>query len=608
MLGCMQSSTKYLEFEFSIDFSDLAEPTNCQDADAIAKRLQDAIAPAMPGGVEVLVVGIGAVTIENDVALGTTQCGGSLAGQSYQGDYSTNVDYSQPSGVTTAVTFRVFKDCSDSCTSDQSVQSLYDTTFQSLEGYVDSGSMEQDILDSVNTSPAVPQLQHITVDEASMAPVGTYKDPRLEGEGALIEATSLTVEGELSISNFDTSSFDAAQEAEAMTYFQAALETSLEAGGLSYPVKVTDIVDGKIIYEILITADSSSDAEAAAASIETSLDTVATRTAIASNAETEATSAGSSITGSFSSVTIDSNTETATTEIPVAKVTVEGQFLTSETNFGAADEIYLEEAILQVLLDEGVISEGSKVEVTGYAGGLITYDVISYTDAASNVQAHADRIASDITQSSTYTQIATVAQSLPGSSIPSLLIFDSSHLSTAGLPHSLGWWPQWGTGESTNICENGGDIPSYMAQNQGQYFSDSKQECCEKWFPYALKDCVGPTSGGSTKEYIVPNWIDFHCEVKKEKDMEAYELADTFESAEDCCKKRFSFSYKKCCQQAGCAVSTETLYYPKDGKCVDGVEGEMESWEIAFAEDSVSKCCESNFWWNTKACETASRR
>jgi hypothetical protein len=147
-----------------------------------------------------------------------------------------------------------------------------------------------------------------------------------------------------------------------------------------------------------------------------------------------------------------------------------------------------------------------------------------------------------------------------------------------------------------------------MAQNQGQYFSDSKQECCEKWFPYALKDCVGPTSGGSTKEYIVPNWIDFHCEVKKEKDMEAYELADTFESAEDCCKKRFSFSYKKCCQKAGCTVSTETLYYPKDGKCVDGVEGEMESWEIAFAEDSVSKCCESNFWWNTKACETASRR
>jgi hypothetical protein len=548
--GCMQSSTKYLEFEFSINFNDLTEPTNCQDADAIAKRLQDAIAPAMSDGVEVLVVGIGGVTIENDVALGTTQCGGSLAGQGYQGDYSTNVDYSQPSGDTTLVTYRVFKDCSDSCTSDQSVQSLYDTTFQSLEGYVDSGSMEQDILDSVNTSPAVPQLQHITVDEVSMAPVGTYKDPRLEGEGALIEATSLTVEGELSISNFDTSSFDAAQEAEAMTYFQAALETSLEAGGLSYPVKVTDIVDGKIIYEILITADSSSDAEAAAASIETSLDTVATRNAIASNAETEATSAGSSISGSFSTVTIDSNTETAATEIPVAKVTVEGQFLTSETNFGSADETYLEEAIYQVLLDKGVISEGSKVEVTGYAGGLITYDVISYTDAASNVQAHAERIASDITQSSTYTQIATVAQSLPGSSITSLLIFDSSYLSTTGMPHSLGWWPQWDP-DSTNMCENGGDVPSFMARNQGLYFSDSKRKCCEQWFPYALKDCVGPTSGGSSKEYIVPNWIDLHCEVKKERDMEAYELADTFESAEDCCKKRFSFSYKAAVSRLG---------------------------------------------------------
>lgn len=73
--------------------------------------------------------------------------------------------------------------------------------------------------------------------------------------------------------------------------------------------------------------------------------------------------------------------------------------------------------------------------------------------------------------------------------------------------------------------------------------------------------------------------------------------ADTFESAEDCCKKRFSFSYKACCQHAGCTVSTETLYYPKSDKCVAGVEGDLETWEIAFAKDSVQECCESNFWW-----------
>ncbi|KAK1741031.1 hypothetical protein QTG54_008283 [Skeletonema marinoi] len=149
---------------------------------------------------------------------------------------------------------------------------------------------------------------------------------------------------------------------EAISYVQAALETTL---GLSYPVKVTDIVDGKIIYEILITADSSSDAVAAASSIETSLATDATRADIASNAVSEAS--GSPLASTFNAgFVIDANTETASTEIPVAKLTVEGQFLTSQAHFGSGDESYLEEAIYEVLLGKGVISGGDKVEVTGY--------------------------------------------------------------------------------------------------------------------------------------------------------------------------------------------------------------------------------------------------
>ena len=222
---------------------------------------------------------------------------------------------------------------------------------------------------------------------------GTYKDPRNEEEN-LIEASSLTVEGELSVTGFGSSSLDAAELTEAISYVQAALETTL---GLSYPVKVTDIVDGKIIYEILITADSSSDAVAAASSIETSLATDATRADIASNAVSEAS--GSPLASTFNAgFVIDANTETASTEIPVAKLTVEGQFLTSQAHFGSGDESYLEEAIYEVLLGKGVISGGDKVEVTGYDGGVITYEVISYSyvDAASNVKAQTDSIISQL--------------------------------------------------------------------------------------------------------------------------------------------------------------------------------------------------------------------
>jgi len=596
----LQSSPKVLEFEYTIDLNEFAEPTNCQDADAIAKRMQEAMAPAMPSGTTILVVGLGAVTIENDVAFGTTQCGGSLAGQSYQGSWSLGVDYTDPPGTTTYATFRVFRECTSSgCTDAQSVQTLYDTTYQSMLAYA-QGSMTQDIVNAAGISPAVKQLQFVVVDSTSMTSDGTYKDPRNEEEN-LIEASSLTVEGELSVTGFDSSSLDAAELTEAISYFQAALETTL---GLSYPVKVTDIVDGKIIYEILITADSSSDAVAAASSIETSLATDATRADIASNAVSEAS--GSPLASTFNAgFVIDANTETASTEIPVAKLTVEGQLATNQANFGSGDESYLEEAIYEVLLGKGVISGGDKVEVTGYvAGGVITYEVISYVDAASNVKAQTDSIISQLTQTSTTDQIAAAANSSPGCCTLTFNVLESIHLSTTGVP-TRGWWPDWNWGEST--CKTGGTVPAFMNLQYGQYFSNSKRECCEQWFPYDLKGCVGPTTGGSTKEFFLPNWTNLNddCYKKLERDMDAWELADSYGSLEECCEKRFPFNFAGCCSApglGGCSLSTKTLYYPKDGKCVGGSEGEMEGYQKTFAEDSVRECCDANFWWNKKKC------
>ncbi|KAK1744566.1 hypothetical protein QTG54_005099 [Skeletonema marinoi] len=585
---------------YTIDLNEFAEPTNCQDADAIAKRMQEAMAPAMPSGTTILVVGLGAVTIENDVAFGTTQCGGSLAGQSYQGSWSLGVDYTDPPGTTTYATFRVFRECTSSgCTDAQSVQTLYDTTYQSMLAYA-QGSMTQDIFNAAGTSPAVKQLQFVVVDSTSMTSDGTYKDPRNEEEN-LIEASSLTVEGELSVTGFDSSSLDAAELTEAISYFQAALETTL---GLSYPVKVTDIVDGKIIYEILITADSSSDAVAAASSIETSLATDATRADIASYAVSEASS--SPLASTFNAgFVIDANTETASTEIPVAKLTVEGQLATNQANFGSGDESYLEEAIYEVLLGKGVISGGDKVEVTGYVvGGVITYEVISYVDAASNVKAQTDSIISQLTQTSTTDQIAAAANSSPGCCTLTFNVLESIHLSTTGVP-TRGWWPDWNWGEST--CKTGGTVPAFMNLQYGQYFSNSKRECCEQWFPYDLKGCVGPTTGGSTKEFFLPNWTNLNddCYKKLERDMDAWELADSYGSLEECCEKRFPYNFAGCCSApglGGCSLSTKTLYYPKDGKCVGGSEGEMEGYQKTFAEDSVRECCNANFWWNKKQC------
>ena len=323
--GCKQNSPMVLEFEYTVDFVNFAEPTNCQDADAIAKRVQEAMAAGMPSGTTILVVGIGGITLENDVALGTTQCGGSLSGQGYQGDWSLDTNYN-PSTDTTTITFRVSTDCGSGCADTQSVQTLYDATLHDLDTYA-QGSMTQNIISAAGESPAIVQHQNadFAVDSSSFAYDGTYKDPRAEMEETVVEANLLSVEGELSISNFDTSSFGSTETDLAISFFQEAIETALASQGITTPVIVTGIEDGKITYEIPITADSSSDAAAEASSIESSLSSSATRTSIASEAVTLAS--GSFIQTAFSSgLTVDSNTETSTTDIPVAKVVVEGTF------------------------------------------------------------------------------------------------------------------------------------------------------------------------------------------------------------------------------------------------------------------------------------------
>jgi len=543
----------------------------------MAIRIQDATASAMPSDTTILVKGFAGLTIENDVASGTIQCGGQTVALEF-------------------ILVHAFVECSSSgCTDDASVQSLFDSTFQSLLNYA-KGSMTQDIVNAAGESPVVPQLEQIVVDGDTMALVENFKDPRTD-EDPLVYATSLTVEGELSV-----------------TGFQAALKTALESEGFYYlTTTVTSMVDEKIMYEIFITADSSSDAVAEASSIEASLAATVTRDAIVSNAFSEAS--GSSIESAFNSgYQIDANTETATTEIPVARITIEGtlSYLSPFPSSLVSDDPFMERAMYEVLVERGIIDEGSKIKVTGRDSDTssLTLEIYLYADAASNLQAKADSVIFEedffgCNPLSAQNCVLTDVKSIFERKGVTLFLFSIYHESTTGLP-SRGWWPNWEFGDNT--CKNGGKIPSYMNRNYGQYFSNSKRECCKLWFPYDVKGCVGPTIGGSTKEFFVPNWMDFNCAKKLEKEMDDWELNDTFESLEECCEKRFSYAYATCCSApglGGCSVSTETLYFPRDGKCVEGSEGEMEPYELSFAEKSVRKCCNSNFWWVTlrKCCE-----
>lgn len=596
----MAASPKEMQFEYTVDFMQVAEPENCQDADTMAKRVREGMAPGVPSGSSIEVVAIGGVTLSNDIAAGTTECGGSLAGQPYLGNWSQGTDHSEIPAETTTFTFRVTTVCSDtSCGSDSASQVLYDTTFNSLRSYA-SGPMNADILIEAAENPTVGALQYVILNSNSFAAAGSYTTNNpAEGE-SIVEATSLSVQGELVLDS--TPTFVSSDDKNlAMAFYQSAIEATLDSQGLltgSY-VEVIDITaDGKVEYIVHINSATSADATTASSSIQTAIgqslsniETIVQQEAATNQAVTAA------FGGNFG---IASNTETSSSEVTVAQVTVQGEFITQDLGFAASDEPFLEGAIYEVLLNKGAIPEGTEVEIIGYDGsGVIEYTITLYLDETSDLGAKTAELESDLTDTSTLTLIASTAASAPGSTLTSFAILAGVVTDTTGVPTGE-WYPDWTTGEDT--CINDGNAPGYMSDI---FMSSSKKECCDQWFSYNKK-CEGQTNdGGSTKIVYVPDWSDMTCQAKQEKDLAAWEETEAFDTLDDCCTKKLSYYYNQCC--AGeCQSSNDLVYYPKDGKCIGGSKKSLGPYEQLVSKDSAADCCENNYWWEKSKCCNAS--
>ena len=599
----MAASPKEMQFEYTVDFMQVAEPENCQDADTMAKRVREGMASGVPFGSSIEVVEIGAVTLSNDIAAGTTECGGSLAGQPYMGNWNLATDYSEIPTDTTTIKFRVTTVCSDtSCSSDSASQALYDTTFNSLQSYA-LGSMNLDILTEAAENPAVGALQFLVVDGSSVTAAGSFTTNNPEEGESIVEATSLSVQGELTLDSTPTFvSSDA--ETLASAFYESAIQATLDSQGLSTGVyvEVTGITDdGKVEYTVHINSATSADATTASSSIQTAIgqslsdiETTVQQEAATNQAVTDA------FGGSFG---VTSNTETSSSEVTVAQVTVQGELITQDLGFGNADESFLEDAIYQVLINKGAIQEGTEVEITGYDGsGVLQYTITMYLDESSDLGAQTTELESELTNASTLTLIASTAEALPGSTLTSFAILAGVVTDTAGVP-SGEWYPNWESGEET--CVNDGKAPGYMTDI---FMMSSKQECCEQWFSYATKTCVGSTDGeGSTKIVYVPDWSDMTCQAKQEKDLTAWEETEAFDTLDDCCTKRLPFNLGQCCSIApGCQSSNDVVYYPKDRKCIGGSKQSLGPYEQLVAKDSATDCCENNYWWEKSECCNAS--
>ena len=63
------------------------------------------------------------------------------------------------------------------------------------------------------------------------------------------------------------------------------------------------------------------------------------------------------------------------------------------------------------------------------------------------------------------------------------------------------YYPDW-SGSSTSTCLNDNKIPTYMLNDQSWYLFNTLQECCERHFNWALRDCLGTAEVGTDQLYV----------------------------------------------------------------------------------------------------------
>jgi hypothetical protein len=379
----------------------------------------------------------------------------------------------------------------------------------------------------------------------------------------VVSATSITTSGTLSVSGLTIGTADEMKEA--TSYFETAIVETLEAQGVlpsGATVTVTGFSDGQVLYEITLSAESTTDATQAVSQINSSLGQTSTLTAIKSTAIAEAT-ADTSGSLSLTSLTVSSNTAGTSTTSTVSKATTSGELTTSVSTTGLTsaqiDEVatFFEDSITEQLEAASALPEGSFVTVTGIMNGVVSYVITTYNDPATASSTIVSTIASiQSTISSSLTEIQTsvigysvgssVASTLSSLSVSSVTAGETTGIaSTGSLATALssmtvsGFTAGVTTGEiflftccsyvayenllivfilylgvsaslyypdfvnQKNGCINNGFEPAYMKNNPEYYMFSSKAECCDSWYSY---DPFCKTSS-STKQVCITQFL-----------------------------------------------------------------------------------------------------
>ncbi|EJK67462.1 hypothetical protein THAOC_11498, partial [Thalassiosira oceanica] len=160
------------------------------------------------------------------------------------------------------------------------------------------------------------------------------------------------------------------------------------------------------------------------------------------------------------------------------------------------------------------------------------------------------------------------------------------------------WFPDW-SGDSYTCLNDLDRAPFYMKVNT-DYFEDSLDACCKRYFPWAYSECTGDS--GTVPDRYFPNWDGNEC-------MQVDDLLPEYmrnnpdqwlvTTIESCCKRYFAWSYSEClAESSGVAITGSLDWYVQGEVCKqdcaeDGgtCGGFAQPWNQLYI--SASSLCEA---------------
>jgi hypothetical protein len=171
------------------------------------------------------------------------------------------------------------------------------------------------------------------------------------------------------------------------------------------------------------------------------------------------------------------------------------------------------------------------------------------------------------------------------------------------------FYPDW---EGTNKgCIDDGKEPYYMLSNHQYFLSNSREECCKKFYEWDYYSCAGTTPKLTNGDFY-PDWTGRSGTCLNDGKIPSYMLNSQkwylSPTLRQCCERHYYYDINKCMGNSDEGskkwyVKYDSMTCVQDCIGASPCGGVAESWDEVFKDKN--ECCRKKMWWDSK-CRTRS--